>query len=663
MERSGLGRYYAVAIALIVLAFGLRVWGLTTTSLWYDETFVLYHAQQGVLSGTLGLLREDNALPLHGLLLALWIKVAGSGEFAARYLSVLLGTIAAALLLRLGGVVMGRRYGGWGTALAYATLPIYVYYTQEVRMYALVIPLAAGFAWMAWRVVERGRGTVAYVILGTAMVMAHLYAGLLWAAMLVWGSYRLQIRNYKLEIQNPKSKIENRIWWRANLWLGLMVLPVAAWGLWRARVDATAVSAIPMEALDWIPLLFGVGQYLPAPWAALFVAVTVLALIAALAGLWRTRRVPGVWWLLITLILPVALLLAATFVKAKWSERYLLPSFGLALVVGVGVGWEYGIANWRLQIENGKSKVEHPAFSFQHLTTYFLPLASCLLLAVWLTLAAPALARQAQGTWAVGIIDEWHPRPDFRGVARYIEARDAPGDAIVVIGGYAAHTLDYYYNGPAHLFGLPFDTRILDTKHPLDLHALVTLEEQTQGAQRLWLVLWQDTLADPTRLVLSSLIEACHRLPVDAHFTNVGVVLFDLTTCHPLDRLAVPPHPLTADFTEPIRMTGYDLIKIGETWEVDVWWETYGPLPTNYLVFVHLIGSDGTLIAQHDHVAGTDAYSTSQWTVGTALRDRFFLNVPGGTCDQCTLHVGLYTEEGRLPLRDGGDTIVIEPTE
>jgi len=124
-------------------------------------------------------------------------------------------------------------------------------------------------------------------------------------------------------------------------------------------------------------------------------------------------------------------------------------------------------------------------------------------------------------------------------------------------------------------------------------------------------------------------------------------------------RVTAPPHPLEVDFTEPIRMTGYELIKIGETWEVDVWWETYGPLSTNYLVFVHLIGPDDALIAQHDHVAGTDAYPTSQWAVGTMLRDRFFLNVPGGVCDQCTLHVGLYTEQGRLPLRDGGDAVEI----
>jgi len=179
-----------VGIALVGLTFALRLWGLTATSLWYDETFMVAHARQGVLAGVVGLWREDNAIPLHGLLLALWIRVAGSGEFAVRYLSVLLGVIATPLVMRLGGAVSGRRDGGWGAALAYATLPIYVYYSQEVRMYALVVPLAAAFAWTAWRLRERGRGAAAYVILGAAMLMAHLYAGLLWAAVLAWGTVR-----------------------------------------------------------------------------------------------------------------------------------------------------------------------------------------------------------------------------------------------------------------------------------------------------------------------------------------------------------------------------------------------------------------------------------------------------------------------------------------
>ena len=637
-------RYWIVALTLVLLAFALRLWGLTATSLWYDETFMLYHVQQGVVEGALGLLREDNALPLHGLLLALWVQIAGSGAFAARYLSVLLGAVTVPLVLRLGGVISGRRHGGWGAALACATLPINVYYAQEVRMYALAAPLAAGFAWAAWRVAHRARGTSAYVVLGVAMMAAHLYAGLLWAAMGVWSGTRW-IFGTAREAPNVKR---HTAWWRANALLAVAALPLAGWALWRARVDATAVSAIPASAVRWVPIQFGVGQYLPEPWASLFTGITALSLIAALAGLIRARRGEGALWIALVLATPVALLLAATFVKAKWSERYLLPSFGLALVVGAGLGWEMLLRIPYCGLRHGTRS-----------TRYAAPALGMTLLSGWLLLAAPALARQAEGTWAVGLTDEWHPRPDFRGAAHYIEANDAPGDAIVVIGGYAAHTLDYYYDGPAHLFGLPPDTRLLDTRRSLDLHALGTLEREAGNARRLWLVLWQANLADPTGLVQSVLIESCRRLPVSESFTNVGVLLFDLADCRPLDRLAVPPHPLAEDFVAPVRLAGYDLLKTGETWEVDLWWQTTGPLPADYRVFVHLLGPEGAIVAQHDHIAGADAYPTRLWSPGTYLRDRFFLQAPGGVCKSCTLFVGLYTEKERLPLRDGRDGVKI----
>ncbi|HNT77794.1 MAG TPA: glycosyltransferase family 39 protein [Anaerolineae bacterium] len=672
------------------LTFVLRLWGLTATSLWYDETFMVTHAQQGVLAGVAGLWREDNAIPLHGLLLALWIQVAGSGEFAVRYLSVLLGVSAAPLVMRLGGAVSGRRGGGWGAALAYATLPIYVYYSQEVRMYALVVPLAAAFAWTAWRLRGRGRGAAAYVILGAAMLLAHLYAGLLWAAVLAWGMVRGRqgegergrqgegeqggrgaeaTTDYGLRTTDYASRFTFHVsrspFWRANLWLGLAALPIAAWAIWRAGVDATAVSAIPTSTVKWLPVLFGVGQYLPAPWTAVFVGVTGLSLVLAFVGLIRARRFVGIVWLLITLCLPVLLLLASTFVKAKWSERYLLPSFGLALAVGVGTGWERGrVGEWeRGRGGDKETRRQGDGESTPHVsrfTPYSLLLTPySLLLVSWLALMFPALSRQAAGTWAVGVVDEWHPRPDFRGVARYIAEHDAPGDAVVVVGGYAAHTLSYYYDRPARVFGLPFDTRLLDTGAALDLRALSILERESQGTTRLWLVLWQANLADPTDLIQSVLVDQCDRLGVGGRFTNVSLLLFDVTSCRPLDRLVSPPLPLDAAFVAPIRLAGYNLIRNGEAWEVDVWWETSGALAEDYAVFVHLLDADGTLVAQHDHIAGADAYPTHLWPPGTRLRDRFFLAVPGGRCEGCQLHVGLYTSQARLSLRDGSDSVEI----
>ncbi len=154
-------------------------------------------------------------------------------------------------------------------------------------------------------------------------------------------------------------------------------------------------------------------------------------------------------------------------------------------------------------------------------------------------------------------------------------------------------------------------------------------------------------------------MEACQRLPVDAGFTNVGLLLFDIRGCRPLDQLATPAFPLDIAFRAPIRLDGYDLIQHDNMWEVDLWWHTTGGIDEDYIVFVHLVGPDDTMIAQHDHIAGDDAYPTSRWRLGTRLRDRFFLEVAGGTCQNCELHIGLYTKESRLLLADGADAVTI----
>ena len=268
-----LGLPVVIAGLTVLLAFGYRVWGLTQSSLWYDETFMLYHAEQGPVRAILGLLAEDNALPLHGLLLALWVQVAGPSEYSARVLSALLGTIGVPVVLRLGRAVTRRETSGVGAALAYATLPIFVYYSQEVRMYALAVPLAAGFLWAGWRLVTARRGTGTYVALGLLMLAAHPYTGLAWLATAIWGT---------LSLWRAPSGRRDAPFWVANLLLAILATPIALWALWRIRIDATAVSAIPVTVLRWIPTLYGIGQYLSQPWSALFVAIVGISLLVAL---------------------------------------------------------------------------------------------------------------------------------------------------------------------------------------------------------------------------------------------------------------------------------------------------------------------------------------------------------------------------------------------
>jgi uncharacterized membrane protein len=639
---KGKKEYLFAATVLMIVTFVVRIWGLTATSLWYDEVFVLTHAQDGPVQAVIGLLGEDNALPFHGLLVAVWIQIAGSGEFAARYLSVLLGTVTTPLIIRLSGTLMRKRYSGLGGGMAFATLPIFVYYTQEVRMYALAIPISAAYAWMAIRLYHQGKNGVLYTILGISMLATHLYTGILWAVCLVWGLIGIAFKKTGEII--PGKYVP---WMRANAHLLFGALPLVVWALWRVNIDATATSAIPLDVIRWIPVAFGIGQYIPSPWAEVFIIAAFLSMLLGCFSLIRNQCYANAVWIGLSLFLPIFLLICATLVKAKWSERYLLPSFGLGFVTSVGLGWD-------IQKTNPGNIASHAW------RTQGLRMLSLSLLALWLLGTLPAIKRQTEGTYALAIQDEWHPKPDFRSVAQYIQNHDSPDDVVVVVAGYAAHTLAYYYDGPAHLTGLPANTRLLNTKQILDLNALHTLEQETHGYNTLWLVLWQQRLIDPTNIIESTLIASCKRLPVHETFTNIGLLRFDLTGCRPIDTTTTPPIPFEVDFMAPIQIKGYDLQKRNSLWEVDLWWKNTSVLDENYTVFVHLVNQAGEIVAQHDHIAGADAYPTSQWREGTLLRDRFFLDVPGNVCEDCVLHIGLYTDENRLLLRNGQDTIVIE---
>lgn len=619
MKKTG-GGIRVSYILVILAAFALRTWRLVDSPLWYDETFSLYYAAQGPLEVIPGLLRHDNAPPLHGYLLALWTLTAGRGEFAVRYLQVLTGLAVVPLIGRWAGAMTGRRLS-WGAMLALATSPIFVYYSQEARMYSLAVTLAAGYAWSAWRLLcSKGR-VAPYVALGVAMLLAHPYTGFLWATCAVAGTVFWAIHDRSCP------------WWKANILLALLSLPVAAWLAWRTSVEATAYIGPTSPAVVWqLVAQYGVAQFLPAGYAMVFTVVMFISLLLAIVALARTHRWRAGLVLLLGLSLPVVLLLAAGQVKGKWSPQYLLPSWGLALVAGVGLGWDL------LRERSGR-------------------LAGLLLALLWVGLALPAIDVQARGAWIAGV-DDVHPRPDLRSVADYIVGHEQPDDVIVVVAGQAAHTLDYYfhdhYHGRAPIFGIP-NTTIFDVRHPLDLHALFDLEALAGRAKRLWLVLWLTTPVDPTSIIHSTLVESCHRLPVERNFVNVGVLLFDLEGCHPA-LAAMPASPVKADFG-PVRLLGYKLVRTNDAYFLDLWWEATGPVGENYTTYVHLLSAPGEIIAQDDRLLGTDFFPSRIWQQGTRLRMRHILHT--GPERSQWLRVGIYNAAGRLPLASGQDGVEI----
>ncbi len=126
-------------------------------------------------------------------------------------------------------------------------------------------------------------------------------------------------------------------------------------------------------------------------------------------------------------------------------------------------------------------------------------------------------------------------------------------------------------------------------------------------------------------------------------------------------------HPLFADFGGQIALIGYDTSAVtaqpGDTVTVTVYWQGQRPLDINYQSFLHVLGPDGALVGQSDHLNPGD-FPTRRWPTDKYVRDEHTITLPPDLPPgEYTVQAGLWVQaEGwRLPLLDAagqqiGDT-------
>ncbi|HLY67851.1 MAG TPA: glycosyltransferase family 39 protein, partial [Chloroflexota bacterium] len=164
--------YLALLAGLILLGFGLRVLRLDYQALWLDELYSLYIANfplhdLGHQMATDPVFISD--VPLYYALLAVWVRLAGSGEFAARYVSLICGVLSLPLLYQLLRLRLARTPAVLGAGLL-AISAFHVYYSQEARMHMLAFLLCLASAYTLLQAVRLGATArwIAYAILAAA---------------------------------------------------------------------------------------------------------------------------------------------------------------------------------------------------------------------------------------------------------------------------------------------------------------------------------------------------------------------------------------------------------------------------------------------------------------------------------------------------------------
>ncbi|HEY84973.1 MAG TPA: hypothetical protein G4N96_07685, partial [Chloroflexi bacterium] len=122
-------------LAVVLLAFALRVYHLDAQSLWRDEVDAIRYS-----SGSLGYLlsvlpQEGHNGPLYFAALRLWRALTGDSEFSLRYFSTVGGVLMVALTYQVARQFRLARAVGVIAALLAAASPYLIWYSQEAKMY------------------------------------------------------------------------------------------------------------------------------------------------------------------------------------------------------------------------------------------------------------------------------------------------------------------------------------------------------------------------------------------------------------------------------------------------------------------------------------------------------------------------------------------------
>ncbi len=416
-------RWFAAAAAVALGALALRAVGLTSKSLWFDETVSVFLAARPVAAMLALLPANDPHPPLYYLLLRAWMAAFGDGEAAVRALSVLISAPVALVTWMFGRRLVGSAPAALLAAGLVAVAPSQIAAGQEARMYGLLTLTALLSWWALWAALtgDQRRAWIAWVLITALMLYTHYYGFFVVASQVGYLLWR------------RADGGQWRRWVYASLgvvflflpWMPSFIQQIAGGRAWPAhRVPLSAAILLDTLAAMAVgrPTLESWGLRAPAIQTAVTVALAVAGMIAALAlaaSAARSRTVPrGAALLLLAASLgPSVIAFAASLVVNVYAPRYLLfivPP--IALLVAVGAAALFASpARW-IRVAGG-----------------VLPIL------VLIPNVAGALAFHRQSRLDVF---------DWRLVSHTLAAQARPDDAIAFLPGFSRIPVNYYFRGP-----------------------------------------------------------------------------------------------------------------------------------------------------------------------------------------------------------------------
>jgi mannosyltransferase len=568
-----------VLVVTLLVGFALRVALLDHQSLWYDEAYSVYYARAGLTA----IAGQQQADPLpYFVALWGWIKLAGSGEYAVRYLSVVLGMLTIPLVYKL---VPNKRLGVLPAAML-AISAFHIYYSQEARLHVAAGFLAALMAYTLTRAVKHDSANrwLAYGAAAAGGLYTYYYLVLTLAGL-----------NLPLALRRKRR----RAWWLANL--GAVAL--AAPGLILAYKRVTAFSEPYVPPLGPPPL-----QFLAQIPGYLFVdsaleqervwALSGLTLVAAAVAFWTALRREGLVWHMLAwgfAIPAVGVFVIPTALSVFFHPRYEIIALP-ALLALLACAWRVHAA-------------PRP----------------------WLTIVAAVCLLAPTGR---ALLNSWtqpaFQRDDNRGALALIRREALPDEVLVYDLPLQYDVIDYYGRDlgiPMQALPIPKNPTL-----PRDRQFVAETSDRPATERRLqelaaqhagfWLLLsgdpvewtedWLDAHRTPVLNRWFGRVRLKHYRPAPAPDLRLPNGLRIAKTFGPLELLQAR----TGDITP------------GKPWPVDLLWQPAAPLERDITISLQVFDIESRRVAQLDARPFDGALPTSQWRAGLRYHDTMLLTLP-----------------------------------
>ncbi len=509
--------------AITLLGGALRLYGLATHSLWYDETSSLLFGERAVTWSRIASSEWLMEVPGMAVISAAWTllveavhpgpRYAWSHDFLIRLLPWTLGTLSIPLLYLVGRRWTGAPRAALAAAVLFAVNPFQVYYAQEFRSYAVLVVLWLGVAALLHTALHANR---TYAWVGLVLLQA---ASLNTNFVTLW--YAVALHLFFV------------VWWLVHR------RHLARWTAWHVLFVVLSLPAVASamrlvdffseKTIDWFePLTVKTG---------------VITFKALFAGYGFT---PWAYW---PAFLFGGLLAVWGFVRLARARPLAAALFVLLCGLPIAV-------NWTVWYVNDYSWYQHRSFIVS---------GAFVLLLCGYAFAAPrpaGLLRHLPHALAAGLLlsslpllrdvyhDNLHPidshrvgaweKVAWRPAAAYIDAHWQPGDFLARSGHFSTHSMHWYlpdhpqtrvglaeggYAATLATWGPRFEV-ILAHYDMLPTH----VAEATAGAKRVWFIEptgihfdWQ-----PTAENLRAWFEENARFVTSQAFDGVRVSLYAL---------------------------------------------------------------------------------------------------------------------------------------